>query len=72
MSYILSNFDEVSRTAGFEDMGRTNVELGEGMHCTYLPCVLCFCACAILWNHCPRFYYIVLHQKGSSNIDRAL
>eukprot|EP01038_Epipyxis_sp_PR26KG_P011891 gene11891-15909_t len=27
MKYILLNFDEISRTSGFEEMGRTNVEL---------------------------------------------
>lgn len=28
MAFILHHFDEISRTAGFEEMGRTNVELG--------------------------------------------
>ena len=28
MVFILVHFDEISRTAGFEEMGRTNVELG--------------------------------------------
>ncbi len=28
MMFILVHFDEISRTAGFEEMGRTNVELG--------------------------------------------
>lgn len=27
MNFILQNFDEVSRTTGFEEMGRTNIEL---------------------------------------------
>ena len=29
IAYILVHFDEVSRTQGFEEMGRINVELGE-------------------------------------------
>lgn len=28
MCFILLHFDEVSRSASFEEMGRTNVELG--------------------------------------------
>lgn len=29
MGFILVHFDEISRTAGFEEMGRINVDLGE-------------------------------------------
>lgn len=29
MAFVLQRFDEISRTPGFEEMGRTNVELGE-------------------------------------------
>ena len=29
MNYILIHFNAVSRTPGFEEMGRTNVELGK-------------------------------------------
>ena len=28
MNYVLAHFDEVSRTAGFEEMGRLKVDLG--------------------------------------------
>lgn len=48
MGFVLVHFDEISRTAGFEEMGRTNVELGEWheTNCTYVQlftmCVLLF------------------------------
>ena len=29
MNYVLAHFDEVSRTAGFEEMGRLKVDLGD-------------------------------------------
>ena len=29
MNFILSHFDDVSRTTGFEEMGRLKVDLGE-------------------------------------------
>jgi hypothetical protein len=29
LAFILQRFDEISRTPGFEEMGRTNVELGK-------------------------------------------
>lgn len=31
MTFVLQRFDEISRTPGFEEMGRTNVELGKNV-----------------------------------------
>lgn len=40
MCFVLAHFDEVSRSAAFEEMGRTNVELGL---CLMLFALLCRC-----------------------------
>ena len=41
MGFILVHFDEISRTAGFEEMGRINVELGECGYCFLLSEARC-------------------------------
>ncbi len=38
MDFVLRNFDAVSKTVGFEQMGHTNVHLGEDN-------LVCYCCC---------------------------
>ncbi len=42
MHFILQNFDDVSRTASFQDMGRTNIDLGN-----FTSCYVTVCCCSL-------------------------
>jgi hypothetical protein len=57
MAFILHHFDEISRTAGFEEMGRTNVELGT-YHAGF-PLSPCF-APLMRYMQLTRIFVVVL------------
>lgn len=65
MNFILLHFDEVSRTAAFEEMGRTNVELSKYFTTS---CSACIVELMVLLPHEQYLRYFAVDKRAGNRL----